>query len=253
TLLVTGILATAAVYGPWHAYVDRAFPQEAAWERQYNLEHLGSAVEGHDGPWWYHLGRIPRYFGELAPLSLLWFLSRLPRGERRIERAFVAAWWFVPYAFFSAVATRMPGYAMVAAPAIFVMIGCHWVALRDRLRGAPGPGRWLAGAACVLLLALPARYGVERVKPLDSPPWDRAEARAMERLGDRLAGPPTVVFRAERPIELMFHADLIAYPQFPSLEEVALAVDRGYRVVVLDHGDAPAWLREDPRVTLLEP
>ncbi len=55
--------------------------------------------------------------------SLIWFLARLPRGEKRAERIFVALWWAIPYVFFSVVRTKMSAYVLVAAPALFIMIG----------------------------------------------------------------------------------------------------------------------------------
>lgn len=246
--IAVGIAAAMAVYWPWHAYIQLTFPAEAAWESEYNVRHLWEALEGHTGGWSFHLARIPRYFGELSVLSLAWFLLRLRGGPQLAERRFVALWWAIPYAFFTVVPTKMPGYVLVAAPALFIIIGMHWVALREFARTAAGARRWLAWAAVVLLLALPVRFSLERMKPLSSPPWDRSDARAMTQLGERFADAKTVVFGAPAPLDLMFYSDVISYPQIPTRDEVERAVQRGYRVAVLGGESLPEWIREDSRI-----
>lgn len=85
TLVARTLLATAAcvaVVLPWWVYSNHAFPAQAAFERAYSLRHLLEPLEGHGGSALYHLGRLPRIYGELVYLPLTWFVYRLVRGER---------------------------------------------------------------------------------------------------------------------------------------------------------------------------
>lgn len=169
-LAVAALLAVAL---PWQLHIWRAFPAEAAFESAYNVRHLREALEGHTGSALYHVARFPRLFGELAWLAVGWFVWNAAR--RRSEGDVVVILWFaVPYLFFSLVATKMPSYVMIAAPAVFLMIGAAVVRLVDDVR-AQDAGVWrrrLGVLLAVLLVALPARFTLERWRPLhnEQPP-----------------------------------------------------------------------------------
>ena len=81
---------------------------------------------------------MPKIFGELVYLPLLYWLFRLVRGPRDPKALTLTAWILVPYAFFSLVASKMPAYVMVAAPAVFLVVatGCAW--LLEQWRGGAG-------------------------------------------------------------------------------------------------------------------
>lgn len=240
-----------AVYLPWHIYIDATFPAEATWERTYNFLHVTEALEGHAGSIFYHLAEIPRLYGELALLSLIWFFWRFARRQRDRERAVLALWIAVPYVIFSIAKTKMPAYPLLAAPAIFTVVAWHVDALRDVARRRTGWRHGLAIAATFLLLALPVRYAIERSKPLGGPDWTTAWATSLRGLARHCLDAETVIFHAARPIETMFYSDAIAYPHLPSDGDLTAVTRQGYRAVVVDDDALPAWLRNDARIEVL--
>jgi len=144
--------ATAALLAlPWLAYVRLAFPREVAWEAGYELRHVFEPLEGHAGTLMTHLAGMGRLFGEIVYVPVVWFLNRGLNDDRRPARVALAVWLVLPYVVFSLVATKMPGYVMTAAPAVF-MITAAFVA---RLVSAADM-RWravrLAVAALVVIL-----------------------------------------------------------------------------------------------------
>jgi 4-amino-4-deoxy-L-arabinose transferase-like glycosyltransferase len=187
----------------------------------------------------------------------------------------LAAWLLLPYAAFSLAATKLGGYVMLAAPALFIVEAAFWCWLWDRRSGnpfrylaaerrgqSPGPtseGRAWAGragaalhwAALALLLLLPLRYTVERMKI--RPAYDRnpAWARALRALPGRLGRGPLAVFHLDQPLEAMFYTPYVAYEGVPTPLEARALLASGYRVVVLDAAAAPPELRRIPGVELL--
>ena len=274
--LAAGLLAMtaacAAVALPWQLYIRAAFPLEARWESAYNLHHLAVPIEGLGGSPLYYLIKMPRFFGELIYLPLAWFLVCLvypawwpsrrtatpegrptPEGRQALELLPVAVWLLLPLVAFSLAATKLGGYIMIAAPALFVVEASFWLWLWDR-RPYPGKGRAVTAAlrwaALVLLPLLPLRYTVERMKIRPTydrnPPW----VRALRALPAQLGPGPVVLFHLDRPLEAMFYTPYIAYEGVPTPAQARHLLAAGYRVVVLDAAAAPPDLYRLPGVEM---
>jgi len=244
-------LVTAAAALPWQLYVHHAFPREAAWEAAYNVRHLSEPIEGLGGSPLFYLLHMPRYFGELIWLAVGAFLAAWVSGRGEAERMRpIGVWLAVPYLVFSLAATKMGAYVMTAAPAVFVIEAWFWIRLAEWRPGAA----WLRGlrwAGLVLLVALPLRYGLERLKlgrDWDrNPPW----ARELRELPGRIGSGRVALFNLDRPIEAMFYTPYTAYSGLPTPAEARAMLRAGFRVVLLDHGDVPDRLRF-PGVELID-
>jgi 4-amino-4-deoxy-L-arabinose transferase len=231
--LIFILFVAIAVALPWELHVHRAFPQEAAWEQGYNWRHFVEALEGHQHPALYYFQRMARVFGELVYIPVIWFFSRVVRG--RLSQGWpVVVWFAIPYLAFSFAATKMPGYVAAASPAVFLMIGAFLVDLGEQLpRLAARPAlRAAALSLVVLLLALPLRTGLERMKLL-SYARDRDWAQQLRELRPQLQGHQYVLFGVEHPIEAMFYTPVPAYSQLPSEEDLRRLRERGLEPLVL--------------------
>lgn len=172
-------------------------------------------------------------------------------GGTAHERVALAAWLLIPYVAFSFAATKLGGYVMLAAPALCIVEAAFWLWLWDRRprNGAAAALRW---ALLGLLLLLPLRYTVERLKIRAAydrnPPW----ARALRALPARLGPGPIVLFHLDEPLEAMFYTPFVAaYERVPTPVEARRLLDAGYRVVVLDAAAAPPELRGVAGIELL--
>jgi len=228
-----GLVACLAVAGPWWLYTNAAFPAEAAWERAYDLRHLTEPLEGHRGSVLYHAARMPKIFGELVYLPVLFWLGRLARRPRDPKAVAVTAWIVVPYAVFSLAASKMPAYVMVAAPAVFLVVAtaCAW--LLDEWRGS-ARRKWLVGLGLAALLAPPVRILLNDLRLFREHERQPAWAVELKQLGSRLAGQRAVILGSPRPIETMFYTAQVAYERVPDRPTVEGLQERGYRVLVYE-------------------
>jgi 4-amino-4-deoxy-L-arabinose transferase-like glycosyltransferase len=244
---ITAIAALLVL--PWQIYIFTAFPREAAWESAFNYRHLFEPLDGHDGTFLYYLALMPRIFGELIyiPLCMFFFAA----AKRRLPSSAIAlAFWLIaPYVFFTLVATKMPGYVMISAPAVFIILAWAFWSVQEKLEGT-----WYRGiqiAFLALLLLLPVRYSIERIKPFHTadrnPPW----ARQLRELNSLPHGSNAVVFNVDHNIEAMFYADVTAYPFIPSREQIRQAVRQGYAAYILDGPALPADIRTDTDISVI--
>jgi 4-amino-4-deoxy-L-arabinose transferase-like glycosyltransferase len=252
--LVRGLVIVMAVAAPfglaWRIYCVRAFPLEASFERG-SLSNFTEAVEGHGESWTFYLDRLGRHHGELVYLPIAWLLWRLVRRKLTSRELAVAVWLLVPYLVFSLSVSKMPGYVAIAAPAVFLIVAMFWWQLRDWTRtAAPGMRRNAAYLGLALLLLLPVRYTVERLKVLGgyerSPAW-AAELRSLD---SRLGPGKGAIFNTPHPVEAMFYSSHPAYSPLPSKDQIATLTARGYRVWILDGSEVGQELRKDPRVVI---
>lgn len=228
-LALAGCLALAL---PWWLHTTAAFPAEAAWERFYDLRHFSEPLEGHGGGMLFHVERLPRIYGELVFIPLLWWVYRLVRGEREPAVLALSLWILLPYLVFSSAASKMPGYVMIAAPAVFLV----QAAFCARLAGQGGTAgrRRLRLLLLGLILVLPVRIVLDGLRLFRDHDRRPAWADELKQLGRRLAGTRAVIFGSPRPVETMFYTSQAAYANVPDRATVESLQRRGYRVLLYE-------------------
>lgn len=167
TNIALALLACTMVVAPWQIHILRAFPAQAAFESAYNRRHIWEALEGHDGSLFFHVASVPRLYGWLALLPMGWFSRTYARRRGDPNAQLVVLWFAVPYIFFSFVATKMVSYAMISAPAVFIMISVGIKRLRECAIQQTRPlwQRRLALGLALLLVALPVRSTLRHWRP----------------------------------------------------------------------------------------
>ncbi len=203
TVVLQGVIlmaSCAVIFMPWQIYIMQAFPREAAWEAAYNTKHIFEAVEEHAGQWSYFIHRIRVNYGEMIYLPLFWFAwitlkellelgkkllrqgslrltvsAQADPGPTALRMLALSIWFAIPFIFFSFVKTKMQGYMLITAPALFMMTSACYFRLQEFRKGRRL--NWLYIIIMVLLIALPVRYSIERIKPFQqmdrNPEWRR--------------------------------------------------------------------------------
>ena len=198
---------------PWQLFILYAYPNEAKWEYYHNWMHITSALDAQTGSWFYFLDKIRINYSEIIYLPLLYLLYVLIQSKFRDGKYLALFVWIIlPLVFFSLAKTKMQGYVMFIAPALFLITSELFFKTLGYIR-QPEQGITMKIAGYLLIIAmivLPVRYCFERTgfgfKALD----DELAAIAVEY--KRLDIPKrAVVLGVSNPIEFMFYNDCIAY------------------------------------------
>lgn len=236
------LMTIVAVALPWQIYIRTAFPLEAAWENAFNYKHIFEALEGHSGSLFYHFDRMRMQFGEIVYLPLLWLLYKTIKRRSNLIRWALCIWIFIPYLFFSFVETKMKAYTIFAAPALFIVIALFWNYLYVYKKIFTY--KYLVYIILGLLLLLPIRYTLERVKPFEirgrSPQWVK-QIKSLKKMN---LSPNTVIFNMDHPIETMFYTDFTAYENIPDEHTIKYLLDKGYEIYIWDDSNLPPFIRK---------
>ncbi len=245
-ILLVSLAALIAL--PWQIWIFSKYPAEAGWESAYNIRHFTEVIEAHTGPF-YYFNKLRINYGELIYIPLAWFLWKTLRKPVNKERLAITAWLLTPFIFFSFAQTKMQAYILFTCPALFLMTGEFLESLSDG-RQLPFP-RWMRLSLAVLLIALPVRYSIERMKPFRiterNPVWAK-ELRELGREGIKKG----ILLNYPRPAEAMFYTSLTAYRELPSPEVIEELKNKGYTVLISRTGGLPAGTDSIPGIRYID-
>jgi len=229
-LLCITILAISL---PWQIYIHTAFPAESAWESSYNFKHITEVIEEQGGAFYYHFDKMRIIYGEIIYIPFIWFLYKTLKKGNNLNRWALLIWIVIPFLFFSVAKTKMQCYILFTAPAIFIISALFWQYLyiyRNRFKY-----RWLIYVVLFLLLALPIRYSIERIKPFENRDRNPQWVQDLKDLNKRYIGKKNVIFNVDNPIETMFYTDFIAYETIPNKNTIEELKLKGYEIYINDN------------------
>ena len=233
-LLVTG--SCVAVFLPWQLYIFHKFPLEAVWESSNNLRHLTEVIEERTGSIWYFFNRIRINYGELIYLPLLWFLWKTVRNLKDYKRLAITTWILLPFIFFSLARTKMQAYLIISSPALFLMTAEFYYMLFEQQMKKKL--RWLYVLVMALLLVLPVRYSIERLKAFEQTERNPQWTRELKELGQEEIE-KGVLFNYPNYIEAMFYTGIPVYNHIPDRSVLTELLERGHSILINDKGDTP--------------
>ncbi len=221
------IAITAALVLPWQIYIHGKWPLEAAWESQYNRMHIFEALGSERGGIFYHFNRLTIIFGELIFLAIIWLVWKTTKKRTNPKLWILTIWIAVPLLFFTLVKTKMQGYLLFIAPALFILIALFIQYLKRNKSQFRYPK--LITILTAALLLLPIRYSIERLKPIKNRSQEMIEFKKECANYDN----KTVIFKEEHYIQAMFYSDCAAaYPYAPNLQQIEELKAQGYRLII---------------------
>lgn len=224
------LLPIIAIALPWQFYIHDQFPLEATWEGSFNTKHLFETIEVQAQPWYYHFTMLRINYGELIYLPLLWFAYKTIKKRTNLKYWALFIWIAIPYLFFTIAQTKMQGYTLITAPAVFVVLG-FFIHYLIRYRKS-FKYKWVPILGLILLIGLPIRFTIERLRPfrtVEVPQWQKDIDHLTKEIG---SAEKVVVFNVNHPIELMFHSNCTAYNSVPSPETIKRLQEEGYTIYV---------------------
>lgn len=227
------LFVSVLVFLPWQIYIFKSFPVEAQWETSFNLKHFTEVIEDRTGPFYYFFDKIRVNYGELIYLPLFWFFWKVPQKRTDYKRIAICIWFLVPFFIFSIAKTKMQAYLLFTAPALFMITSEFWYMLVVYKENRKF--KWFYNLILILLIALPVRYAIERIKPFEKldrkPQW----VVNLKKLNDKKIE-NGVLFNYEKPIEAMFYTNLTVYPEIPDKILINELTAKGFYVIINDNG-----------------
>ena len=242
-LVITCIL----VFLPWQIYIFEMFPREASWEASFNFKHFTEVLEGRAGPFYYFADQIRVNYGDLIYLPLLWFSWKTIKNHKDKKRLIIFLWFLVPFLFFSFAKTKMQAYLLFTCPALFMMTAEFWYMLSAyKTNHKP---KWFFNIILLLLIALPIRYSIERIKPFKQMDRNPQWVINLKKLNNKNIR-NGVLFNFDKPIEAMFYTNLTVYSNLPDKKVIKDLISQGYNVIINDNGTIPAEIKEIDKVKI---
>lgn len=229
-MLMSGFLVTAV---PWCLYCFLAFPEESAAMFSAVMLPLTHTIQGHDGSVFYYLDQIRIMFGELIYLPLLWFIYKFYKKADK-NSLILILWFAIPLLVFSLSQTKRSNYILISAPAYFIITACFYYYMKNM--NLTGIRKYLKLVVLILILLLPVRYAVERIKPFKEINIDDAWKVALVKWDERNAG-KKVLFGYSDPIEAMFYTSAIVYSVIPDVDTLINIQNRGYDIFLNNHNN----------------
>lgn len=236
--LLASVIAFCIIVLPWLWHIMVTFPEESAWVFKKFIFAYNETLEQHQGPVYYYFQNMGMVFGEIIWIPVLISFYQIATKQANWRMIMLSMWWMIPFVIFSFAATKRHTYLLIAAPAIFIILSNYWLYLH-RLKVKQ---KWLISLVLALLIILPIRYSIERIKPFlnieRNPEWAQELKRKKAKYNDK-----TLFFNFEHAIEGMYYTDYIFYTQIPDRETINNLLYQGYKVIIRDNGNIPPEIR----------
>lgn len=219
------VLTTFIISFPWQYYIITSFPKEAWYEYQYNARHLTESLGHEQRAWWYFIDQIRINYHDLIYLPLIWFGYKTVKRKDRQKSIALMVFLFLPIVFFSFAATKMKGYILFTSPILFVVTAMfihYLITFKQKLKVNNG----VINLLLVLLMLVPVRYSIERVKPFqkrENSDW----VVLMKQIKQMKLPKNTVLFNVSNPVEIMFYTGIESYVQKPEMEQIKNLKSKG--------------------------
>lgn len=228
-LLITTV--ACLVFLPWQIYIHNTFPLEAKWESAYNMKHIFEVLDQQGGNIFFFIEKITINYGALIYLPLIYLVYQYYKNRKNYHLLALIIWIFVPILFFSLVKTKMQGYILFTAPALFIATAYFWEKLSNW--EIQGKLKYLQKILLIVLLVLPLIYCIERTKIFQNkdrnPVWVQ-QLKDIDNKNENL-----VLINCPNPIEAMFYTNAIAYSHTPTIEEMEKLKKEGYTVLMYNY------------------
>ncbi len=239
-----GVMALSATFvaAPWLIFILWAYPEEATYLLRAVLLPVSESIQGHDGAWYFYLDHARLCYGELIYLPMFWLVVAIWRKPKRKTLVFIALWIAIPILLLSMMETKRSTYLLLTAPGFFMLTAlCFFLLIRNRPKKRSF--RLLSRLTAVLLLLLPFRYSIERVKPFATYATEQQWTEALKALPATIPVSPekVVLFNEPHPIQAMCYTGFTAYPWIPETKIVDGLRAKGFRIFVKKEAGYQAW------------
>lgn len=267
--LVYAGLVSLFVFLPWQIYITQVYPAESAYEYHHYSSNFFQVVEGHhESTWYYFTDGLKKLYGAGVLVKAILLLGVvvmiMKTSGKRYKIAMIASITFV-YLFYTLAATKMTAFTIIVSPFVFLGMG-HLIDSGITLLHKRVKMRFIMQVLAVLIPLLSA-YAVLNLKKIQNyhTDWkpndnhnrklEEAEMQLIRSIPELLNDKSYVIFNVSLTlnghIPVMFYTDYIAYNFIPSEPQIEEVRAKNRKVAVLDTGNLPDYIVNDPDIRLL--
>lgn len=241
--IAIAVFTTLVIVLPWHIRTFLIFPAEAAYEMNYNMLHFSIAIEGHDGPWYYHLDALRELMGWTMAILIipgLFFLAVNNLKDKRPLYIIVAILFF--FTFYTLAETKMPLFMLPLIPFLLGGIAVMFAKVTESFAAK----KVLAGMifTVVCLFVVDVKDIITKHSSLSELAWYRDQmTRDRKRsawIQQECGEGKWVVFNYPRNSRaaFMFYTGMIAYDEKPTVQQQQEIQNKGIQIAVIIPADS---------------
>ena len=252
----------------WNVYAIIKYPDEAIHELFYTASHLTETLEGKFGDYFFHIEAMKILFVNynyihyiiLASIIILFFRVRKKEYYVIILSAIVAV-----YVIFTLACTKMESFTAIVSFLIFIAFSASidyilTFIYRKRKSIIRNIVAFIVIAYLSFIVFDPSRSLSQHVS-YDLSEFNFRNAKIREaiyfrKINEYLKGEKYVVYNADfnlwSHISGMFYTSYICYSFIPSVKQIEEAMNKGYKVAVLDLEGLPKHITNNPNVKVIK-
>ena len=263
--LLKSFLITLSVALPWQLYILIKFPEVSNYEYALNTVHFHKVVEGHGGPWSFHLEQWSKYisnhFEFLIPIALVIFLFLKIKKEYKIV---ISSWIVIVTLFYSVAATKMPAFTFILSGLFFIILVAPFTQLFSKAKTIlvkADRTKYIIPFARMSIFAI-GFYFMFNVSLVENKSyWKKAkwikgyqEMTTFQEIKemDLPSNSRFYNFHFHGAVRFMFHTDYQARSFLPNEAEVKILKENGVLIYVFDNDKLPSYILQDSSITKIK-
>ncbi len=212
-------------------YLYSRFPNETNFIVSELVRLIHEPDETHNGNYLFYINKVRMTFGELIYIpyvGMIYFYLR----HKKSNVFLLLLWTFIPLIIFSICATKRVTYLlMISAPSLIICSAFIDILLHNYSKNR------CFGLLIILLLALPIRYSIERLKPFEKRTPLCSWKTQIESLIQKETNKKLVIYNEPNYIKAMFHYEIIAYDRSLTQSQRDEIKLKGYTLYKLERGN----------------
>ncbi len=195
-------------------------------------------------------------YGELIYIPVIWLLYVCVAQQKkkfRTQNLILATWILVPFLFFTFVKTKKQGYTLFASPGLFILIASFFYFIKKKRELFESWKKIGLNIVLFLLIALPVRYSIERLKPFENvhrnPKWNQ-QVQSLQRY--TVKGPNAIFLNVDRYIEAMFYTQATVYPGIPDPNQFEILQESKRPLYIINSTDLPTYTLHSKAVSVID-
>ena len=238
-LMSIGFLITTL---PWIIFILDTYPIEANYILKAIFTPIGKPIQGHAQAWYHYLDNTRIVFGEIIYLPMIWLFYKLYKRPSSKSRAILVILIIVPIVLLSLMGTKRSTYILMTSVGFYVLTAV-FIRYLKIIYYSGTFSKVLIKIGIVLLVILPIRYSIERIKPFKSFEKEKSMTNDLKSLDVKFRQDSKVaVFDEPNYIRLMFyHDNVVAYPWVTSQENLRRIKKEGYIIYIREKSNLEKW------------